>query len=248
MGGEPVAAFLSLGMPSNLLKTSAGRRWLGRFLDGFRVVADGCGVVLAGGDTGEMAGDAMVADIVLVGQVPRGKELRRSGARVGDGIYVTGALGGAAAELERMMAGRGRKARRTGVPGAQPQSYPEPRLAVGRALRQRGLATACIDVSDGLSTDLRHLCEASGVGAEVGAGALPVHRLAEGPEGLRLALDGGEDYELLFTAPGRVPRRIAGLAVTRVGEVVAKRKGVVLVGADGARRDLEARGWEHFRG
>ncbi len=242
-----MAAFLSLGLPSKSLKTGVGRRWLGRFMDGFRTIADHNSVVLAGGDTGEMTSGGMVADIVLVGQVPRGTELRRSGARVGDGIYVTGALGGAAAELERMMAGGGRRARRTGVAGTQPQSYPEPRLAVGRALRRRGIATACIDVSDGLSTDLRHLCESSGVGAEVSEGALPVHRLAEGPDRLRLALDGGEDYELLFTASGRVPGKIAGVAVTRVGEVV-RRRGMVLVGIDGSRSELKAGGWEHFRG
>jgi len=151
------------------------------------------------------------------------------------------------------LAGGGRRAQREGVAGAQPQSYPEPRLGVGRALRRRGGVTACIDVSDGLSTDLGHLCEESGVGAEVWAEALPVHALARGPEALRLALHGGEDYELLFTAAAgtRVPGRIAGVAVTRVGEVVAARgRGprVVLVGADGGRTELEVGGWEHLRG
>ena len=245
MGAEPTAAFLSLGLPARMLKTAAERRWLTRFLDGLRTVADGCGTVLAGGDTGEVAEGGMVADIVLVGQVSRGTELRRSGARVGDGIFVTGALGGAAAELEMMLGGRRRKARRTGVAGAQPQSYPEPRLAVGKALRRK--ATACIDVSDGLSTDLGHLCAESGVGAEILEAALPVHRLAKGPDEVRRALHGGEDYELLFTAPGRVPGTIAGVVVTRLGEVV-RRKGVVLVGADGSRSELKAGGWEHFRG
>lgn len=248
MGGGPVAAFLSLGLPSDALKTSANRRWIARFLDGFRWLADGAGVVLAGGDTGEVASGGMVADVVLLGQAPRGEALRRSGARVDDGIYVTGELGGAAAELEGMIAGRGRRARRTGVAGAQPQSYPEPRLRVGQALRRRGLATACMDVSDGLSTDLWHLCEASGVGAEVWADLLPVHALAAGARGLELALHGGEEYELLFTASGRVPRRLAGVAVTRIGQVVARRRGVVLVGEDEVRRELKAGGWEHFRG
>lgn len=248
MGANPMAAFLSLGLPSSTIKNGAERRWLTRFLDGFRWLADGSGVVLAGGDTGEVAEGGIVADVVLVGQAPRGSSLRRSGAGVGDGIYVTGALGGAAAELERMLAGRGRRARREEMAGVQPQSYPEPRLKVGAALRRRGLATACIDVSDGLSTDLGHLCEASGVGAEVWAAALPVHSLAAGRDGLRLALHGGEDYELLFTARGPVPRRVAGVAVTRIGEVVERRRGLRLLAADGSRRRLQAGGWEHFRG
>ncbi len=202
MGADPIAAFLSLGLPGSTTETGANRRWFTRFLDGFQWLADGSGVVLAGGDTGQILGEGMIADVVLVGQAPLGTALRRSGARVGDGIYVTGALGGAAAELGRMIAGKGRSVRRKEPGGMQPQSYPEPRLRVGQALRRRGLATACIDVSDGLSTDLGHLCDRSGVGAEIWAGAIPIHLLAHGPEALELALHGGEDYELLFTAPG----------------------------------------------
>ncbi len=255
MGADPVAAFLSLGLPAKTMKNSAERRWLARFLDGLRWLADASGVVLAGGDTGEVAGVEMVADIVLIGRAPAGTALRRSGARAGDGIYVTGALGGAAAELEAMLAGRGRRVRRKGVAGAQPQSYPEPRLKVGAKLRRLGLATSCMDLSDGLSTDLRHLCEASGAAAEVWAERLPVHPLAAslgGERALRLALDGGEDYELLFTAGAgvRVPGRVGGVGVTRIGKMVAWRKGrpmVVLVEGDGSRGELKAGGWEHFR-
>ena len=246
MGAEPIAAFLSLGLPPGT-QSGADLRWFPRFLRGFARLADASGTTLAGGDTGEVVGDEMVADIVLVGQAPRGTALRRSGAKVGDGIYVTGALGGSAAELDGMLRGRRRRERRSDVAGAQPQSYPEPRLKAGMALRRRGLATACIDVSDGLSTDLRHLCKASGVGAEIWAERLPVHSLAVGAEGLRWALHGGEDYELLFTASGRVPQRVGGVAVTRIGEVVRGR-GVRLVRADGGSMELEAGGWEHFRG
>ena len=249
MGADPVAAFLSLGLPPDALRTATKRLWVTRFLDGFCAAADG--VVLAGGDTGEIgAGGGFVADVVLVGQAPRGTALRRSGARVGDGIYVTGALGGAAAELRAMMAGRGRRRQRSGVAGAQPQSYPEARLRVGAELRRRGLAAAAIDISDGLSTDLRHLCTASGVGAEVWAEAIPLHRLCAGPDAMELALHGGEDYELLFTARAgqRVPRRLRGVPVTQIGVVTPKRGGVVLVGADGSRAALPPGGWEHFRG
>ncbi|HEV8525485.1 MAG TPA: thiamine-phosphate kinase, partial [Terriglobales bacterium] len=121
--------------------------------------------------------------------------------------------------------------------------YPTPRLAVGRWLRQRGLATAAIDLSDGLSTDLGHICEEGRVGAVVRAEDIP---RAKGVR-LELALHGGEDYELLFTAPAsrRMPRRIAGVRVTRIGEIV-KGRNMWLRDARGKRQRLEPRGWEHF--
>ena len=133
--------------------------------------------------------------------------------------------------------------------GDHPQLFPEPRVAVGEALRRRGLARACIDLSDGLSTDLGHLCAESGVGAEVEEAALPVHPLAAGARGLEFALNGGEDYELLFSAAAgvKVPRSLAGVAITRIGRLV-RGKAVTLVRADGRRERLEAGGWEHFRG
>lgn len=261
MGADPLAAFLSLGLPRKAMETSAQRRWLARFLDGLRWLADGSGVVLAGGDTGEVLGDTMVADIVLVGEAPRGSVLRRSGATAGDAIYVTGALGGAAAELEAMLAGKGRRVKRGAAshPNAHPQSYPEPRLRVGAALRRKHGISACIDVSDGLSTDLTHLCESSGVSAEIAEAKLPVHELAAalgrrfGTERARSAvLHGGEDYELLFTARPelRLPKQIAGVAITRIGEIVGRtkqRSSITLVRADGSRAELKASGWEHFR-
>lgn len=171
----------------------------------------------------------MLADIVLTGSVPRGKALLRSGARVGDGLYCTGRLGGSAVELARMAAGLHGRGKERG-----PQSFPEPRVAVG--LRLRGIATACMDLSDGISTDLRHLCEASAVGAELEG--VP---LAEGAT-LQQALHGGEDYELLFSSAAKVPRRIAGVEVARIGTMVEGR-GVRFRG-----KVLRPAGWEHFRG
>jgi thiamine-monophosphate kinase len=135
-----------------------------------------------------------------------------------------------------------------------PHFYPQPRIAQGLWLAQRGLASAAIDLSDGLSTDLAHLCEESHVAAEVDAAALPVHPGAT----LAQALHGGEDYELLFTAKpdARVPRRIAGIPVTRIGRILRPRKGrpqVTLVnlqaGAQARTQDaqpLTPQGWEHF--
>ncbi len=246
MGAAPIAAFLSLALPAG---TAQG--WTDGFLRGLRGLAERYAVPLAGGDTAEAPGKSLLADIVLIGSAPAGRALRRNGARVGDVLYMTGALGGAAAELASIEAGGGRRVR-AGTWERHPQMFPEPRLAVGQALLRRRLATACMDISDGLSTDLAHLCRASRVGAKVNAAALPLHPLAARlPAGraLEAALHGGEDYELLFTAgPGvKVPRRIANVAITAVGNIVRARLGVTLVRDDGGREPLLPGGWEHFR-
>jgi thiamine-monophosphate kinase len=238
MGARPLAAFLSLAVSHADL---AGRpSWADRFLDGLLALAAGYKVPLAGGDLAEAPAALVVADIVLTGTVPAGRALLRSGARSGDAVYVTGSLGGAAAELAALQ--------RQGQAAAY---VPQPRIVVGEALVRRGLASACIDLSDGLSTDLDHLCEESGVAAELDAAALPIHRLAqESVDAMDLALHGGEDYELLFTAPEkvRVPRSIAGVPIWRIGDITSVRKGRprVSVLIDGKTQALEAGGWEHF--
>lgn len=252
MGAEPVAVFLSLAVPARLPAV-----WVERFLSGFLALARRYGVALAGGDTAESPAIAasrdglIFADVVAVGQAPRARALRRSGARPGDRIYVTGALGGAAAELAALEQ-RPRVFRKlTHFEAGHPHLYPEPRIAVGR--RVRGVASAAIDLSDGLSTDLTHLCEESGVAAVVDMSALPIHELAaKAKNATDLALHGGEDYELLFTArPGtRVPRQVAGVPLWEIGTIgPRRRKGarVLLEAADGKRVPLESRGWEHFR-
>lgn len=260
MGARPLAAFLSLALPRDLLSSRTGRTWVRDFLGGMDRLAQQAGVTLAGGDTAESPADLILADIVLVGSVRRGKALRRSMARPGDLLYVTGSLGGAAAELESLAGGRRNAlpSQHPLPPGAYPQLYPEPRLSVGLALVQRGLATAAIDLSDGLSTDLAHLCRESQVIAEITEAALPLHPLAraagEARPGhtLHLALNGGEDYELLFAArPGvRVPPTIRGVPVTPIGRMVSKSKRstnrVFLVDTKGQRRVLRAGGWEHL--
>jgi len=250
MGAKPMGAFLSLALPKEMLATAAGRRWVEGFFRGLRALGERYGVPLAGGDTSESPGGLVLADIVLVGSAPAGKALRRSGGRAGDFLYCTGRLGGAAAELEGMFA-RGKLARVSDRQG-HPHLFPEPRLRVGAALLRRGLATACLDLSDGLSSDLAHLCAESGAGAEVEEALLPVHPLAAqlgGARGLELALNGGEDYELLFSAPAevKVPHSLAGVAVTRIGKLV-RGGAMTLVRADGRREELRARGWEHFGG
>lgn len=251
MGARPLAAFLSLGLPRDLTR-GRGRQpaWVHRFFDGFLALAETHKTPLAGGDLAESP--AAVADIVLVGAVPRGRALLRAGARPGDLLYVTGSLGGAAAGLLKLgeLAAKN-PSKPPGIPTKMqslltPHLYPQPRIAQGLWLRRRGLATAALDLSDGLSTDLAHLCAESGVAAEVDAAALPIHRAATPA----LALHGGEDYELLFTAkPGiRMPRTIAEVPITQIGRIVRPcRSGapVTLVTPLG-REALEPHGWEHF--
>lgn len=240
MGGDPIAAFLSLALPRKL-----PQRWVDGFLKGFLELAAEFKVLLAGGDTAQSPG-RILADIVIIGSVPHGKAILRSGARPGDRIYVTGELGSSAARLARLYRqDRRRKAR---LPVSD--SLPVPRIGVGRVLRRKGMATAMIDISDGLSTDLSHICEESGVGAEIREEALPCATLdgAGRKVELTFALHGGEDYELLFTAARttRVPAVIEGTRVASIGEITRGRK-ILLVGVDHKRSELKARGWEHFR-
>jgi len=242
MGGTPLAAFLSLALPGKLPRT-----WVDGFLRGLLALARLHGVALAGGDTAQSPGQGssakILADIVVVGSAPRGHALRRSGARPGDAIYVTGSLGASAGTLEALYAHPTRKVNPRNHPA---HFYPQPRLAVGRYLRERGLVNSMIDVSDGLSTDLHHLCEESGqhknIGAEIVADLVP---RGEGVT-LEQALHGGEDYELLFTASPdhRLPKKIAGIPVTFIGRIQRGRQVLLVEGL--RRRRLSARGWEHF--
>jgi len=171
----------------------------------------------------------VACDIVVCGSVPRGKALRRDGARPGDHIYVSGRLGGSALGLE---AGSGAAWKK--------HLNPEPRIALGRFVREKLCATACMDLSDGLSLDLYRLCLASGVAAEL-EGPIPTFRGAT----LDQALDGGEDYELLFTVRPRteVPRSFGGLPLKRIGTIRKGRPG--LVELEGC--PLPPRGYDHLR-
>lgn len=240
MGGEPVAAFLSLALPRDLPLS-----WVKSFARSLTRLAERFDVTLAGGDTAQSA-NGILADIIVVGTTPRGKAVRRSGARVGDRIFVSGGLGGSAAAIQQMR----NKPKRKLNPRAYPQHFfPEPRIALGRLLREKKLASAMIDVSDGLSTDLAHICEESGVGAEIRAELIPRARVGKPPREVNLesALHGGEDYELLFTAPPdrRVPSRIAGVSITPIGKITRGRK--IFLIKNGRSHELKPGGWEHFR-
>jgi thiamine-monophosphate kinase len=267
MGARPVAAFLSLGLPAELTKsrgkttpfsrqsTYSHLPWIDAFLGGLVALADTHRTTLAGGDLAESP--LPVADIVLVGAVRRGRALLRSAARPGDLVYVTGSLGGAAAALQLLsdMAANPRPApsnlKRLRIPGriqAQlaPHLFPQPRIAQGLYLVRHGLGAAAIDLSDGLSTDLAHICEESDVSAEIDSSLLPIHPTAT----LEQALNGGEDYELLFTAKpsSRIPRSIAGVRITHIGRILRSgpnRPAITLLTPTGPQ-SLQASGWQHF--
>lgn len=241
MGGEPIAAFLSLALP-----TTAPQAWVDAFFNGLLNLAKKHRVTLAGGDTAQSPGP-ILADIVVLGSAPRGKAVLRSGARAGDLVCVTGELGASAAAISDLRAGRGVKQVQREYPC---HFYPRPRLEIARFLRERRLVTSMIDISDGLSTDLDHNCEESGVGAEVDAEVIP--RASAGKRGrlvdLGFALHGGEDYELLFTAPADadVPARIAGVKISRIGKIT-RTPGMKLRLSNGKLQNLRPEGWQHFK-
>jgi thiamine-monophosphate kinase len=265
MGARPRFCLLAVGLPE--------ARWRGDFLAqfyaGVRALAGRYGVQIIGGDISRTP-ERVVIDSVVVGEARRGRSVLRGGARPGDQLFVTGALGGAAAGLKILenvtglenVAGESRRrGAQTQLTRAESrlvrrQTRPEPRVEWGLLLGERKLASAMIDLSDGLSSDLAHLCRESGVGARVEAESLPVDSISKAAsltaaDPLALALDGGEDFELLFAVRPRhvskLPRELGGVPVTRVGEVTAARGRVVLV-REGRARPLRPGGFEHFRG
>ena len=236
MGGIPQAAFLSLALPADLPP-----RWVDQFISGLLKLADRYSALLAGGDTAQSP-QGIMADIVVLGSVPGGKAILRSGAKPGDQIYVTGNLGSSHDSLIQLRNGQ----------HLRPKShlkhfYPEPRLAVGQFLREKKLASAMIDISDGLSTDLAHICEESKVGAVLYADALATVADHDAEKHIASALHGGDEYELLFTASRdrRIPEHIAGVPITRIGQIV-RGNNMKLV-TNGKSKLLKPSGWEHFR-
>lgn len=242
MGGMPRAAFLSVAIPARL-----GDAFVDAFFTGALAICDRFGVTIAGGDLSSSPGPVIV-DSVLVGETETGRALRRTGARPGDSIYVSGTLGSSASGLAQLLGGVTLDTATTGMDldAIRTHLAPMPRVELGHALAHTGLASAAIDVSDGLSSDLRHICAASGVGAVVDETAVPT------TVGIDLALHGGEQYELLFAASPAHAERIAMLAselrleLTRIGRFEGAPDEVYLENASG-RTPLEPKGWEHFR-
>ena len=238
MGAEPAWFLLSLALPS------ADEAWLDDFAQGLAALARDAAILLAGGDT---TSGPLTVTVTAAGRLPAGTALTRHGALEGDDVYVSGLPGRAARALHDLESGVTPPA-----PCLRALEFPEPRLALGRSLR--GVASACIDVSDGLVADLAHILERSSAGAVLEAESLPS---GDGLDDLpdeqrwRFQLAGGDDYELCFTAAreqrGRIDAiaRECGLPITRIGTVTAA-AGLVIQRGDGSRLELAAGGYQHF--
>ncbi len=241
MGGTPRCYLLSLAVPSTHTD-----RWLMEFLGGLRRASHTFHCELAGGDTTQR--EQILINIMVVGEIQPGRALQRAGAREGDLIFVSGKLGEADRGWELLQKMRGRVKRDDRL--LHKHLYPEPRLALGEWLAKSGLATAAMDVSDGLSIDLLRLCTASGVGAHVDVASVPKLKDVDKERAVKLALHGGDDYELLFTVAPRkarqIPRSFRGLPLWQIGEITQGRK-IEARAEDGGVHRLEPRGWDPFR-
>jgi thiamine-monophosphate kinase len=249
MGAAPLGFLLNLAMPSRRTGT-----WLGGFLNGLDRAARSFHIRLIGGDLAKSPQIAIC--VVVTGDTPTGRSIRRSGARAGDLIYVSGTLGAARLGLEIMLQHQNR--RRDAAPLLKQHLYPQPRLGLGCWLARHRAASAMMDISDGLSIDLARLCEASRVGAVLYEDRIPAvsipnswrTRLGLGQRtNLEFAFHGGDDYELLFTVPKRyvgvLNRWRGAVPVTCIGEI-RKGRGILLVTTTGTH-SLKPLGWDHFK-
>ncbi len=246
MGGAPTYFLLSVAIPD----THTGP-WLQRFLTGLGRAARRFHCRLAGGDT--TRSDKILMNVTAVGEIRDDRAVPRSGAKPGDLIYVTGRLGEAEFGLRSLL--QSRTAGSLDRICVKKHLYPEPRLAVGQWLAEKRLATSMMDLSDGLSSDLPRLCAASRVGARIIVSKLPEVklRLEKNSKDLdltELALNGGDDYELLFTIrPSEVrplPTKFQGIPLNCIGEIT-RRKRLLLLQPGGREETLSARGWDPFR-
>ena len=257
MGSRPLWALVSIGVPEDIWQTD----FADRLYDGWLDLANRYGVQLIGGDTSR-AHEHIVIDSIAIGECSAGMAVKRMGASPGDHVFVTGSLGAAAAGLRLIERGAHLAEQNLGDEDSQKldhvllrQLRPEPRVGWGIVLGEERLATAMIDLSDGLSSDLNHLCEASNVGALIDASLLPIdERVVElcgrrALDPLQLALHGGEDFELLFTVKpenvARLPKRVDGVEIKRIGTIQRDSEGVVI--SEGSRTwKLAPGGWKHF--
>jgi len=261
MGATPRYCLVSLAAPSGRTENDIHQLYRGMMRACRRHR-----VRLIGGDTsGSKQG--LFVNLTLIGTTPRGRALFRRGARIGDSVYVTGTLGDSRAGLSLLQEPKRKAARQrsTRLPFSRRRMlinrhlYPTARIQEGCMLARYRLASAAIDLSDGLSGDLHHLCEQSHVGAEIELAALPLSPACRAfasclnADPVQLALSGGEDYELLFTVPHRnQPRlehlaRVRGFRMTAIGRITARRTGVMVKRPDGTRRSLPSISYEHFR-
>jgi thiamine-monophosphate kinase len=232
-GAEPIGYLLALALPQSI-----NDAWLGEFARGLGEDQKAFGVSLLGGDTTATPGPLTIA-ITALGRVPRGSMIRRSGAKPGDGVFVSGTIGDAGAGLAILQGKTGEDTGEEFLIGRYRQ--PTPRVSLGRALR--GVAGASLDVSDGLIADLGHIAKTSGARIVVAADAIPRSpALVRFDPDIVRAVTAGDDYEIAFTAPGPVP---ADLPVTRIGHVEPG-QGVVLVDAQGREIPVGRAGYTHF--
>jgi len=243
MGGRPLYAVLGLGLPSE-----SSLDWVVEFFAGFKETARRAGVVLIGGDLSQAR--KVVVSVTVIGRANR--VVPRTGARPGDRIFVSGTLGDSKQGLLLYKKGHRYGEDRTTDELLGAFLDPAPQVALGVALARRKLATAMIDCSDGLSVDLDNICRASGVGAYIDPLRIPLSRALRSArrDALRLALHGGEDFQLIFTVRPRDVPRLAPVAkthrLTDIGCIVAE-KGIWTVDARGRRKVLEIKGFEHFK-
>jgi thiamine-monophosphate kinase len=240
LGAEPRCFLLSLALP-----VERTGEWLDGFLRGLRRASRKLRCPLAGGDT--TRSEEILISITVVGEVPVGRAVLRSGAKPGEQLFVSGTLGEADLGLRQLLKRRGLARPANAALGKH--LYPEARIALGQWLRKNRLATAMMDLSDGLSTDLPRLCGASGVGAHLHAEWFPRSARTDSADALQLALHGGDEYELLFTVKPRDVRRLGnsfeGLRLTRIGEISAEKK--IVLEKEGKAQALVSGGWDPFR-
>lgn len=242
MGGRPRFALVSLA-----LSPRVDRLWVEKFYRGLIDLARRFDVALAGGDT-SLSAKAVMADVTVVGESPRGRALLRSGACPGDAIYVAGTLGLSAAGLRVLRSGLKSRAAAAAL---RAHLYPEPQCHLGELLSRKRLASAAIDISDGLSLDLSRLLGASGAGGRIFEAEIPLSPVVKGgAAALELALDAGEDYKLLFTVPpsktAALPVSFEGARLYAIGRVCEKGQGILIEGRKGTRPLIPA-GYDHFR-
>ncbi|MFN3648979.1 MAG: thiamine-phosphate kinase [Armatimonadota bacterium] len=249
MGARPLGALVTLAAPAD-----TPVRWIDRLYRGLAECAARYGCPVVGGDTVK-ASRQIALSVAALGSVPTGRAVTRGGASAGDLVCVTGVLGESGAGLALLEQGSSR-----GLTGFKPlldwHRRPEPPVEAGAVLAERGLATAMLDLSDGLASDLRHLCRRSGAGARVEAARLPIsdatrRAAAElGRDPHHFALHGGEDYQLLFTVPpdrfAEVPPALGPLGVTATIVGAVTRRGITLVQPDGRTEPLRPKGFAHF--
>ena len=272
MGAEPTGYLLAASWPESIGQVTGqdtrgptgesedrvedeGEPWIAAFAAGLAADQAEFGVVLLGGDTTRTPGP-MTLSLTAIGSVPAGRCLRRSTARAGDLVFVSGSIGDGALGLEVLRDGLPRLPPEHAADLADRYRLPRPRLALGQRLLAEGLASAALDVSDGLVADLGHIAGTSGLAAVLEAAAVPLSpaaqaALAAEPERLRQAITGGDDYELLFTAAPAQSAALAavaealGLPLTRIG-AMSQGQGVRVRDAAGAEMSLEHAGWTHF--